>query len=605
MAMEDIPALSVDALTRSGWRAIALGADSTGFVDMWAGFSSAAKDISAEDPEAAAVLDFLARLSSLYLTTDGGTDPYQPMMSLGDRRSMVPADLTAAEVAFMVESFSSIDESRLRARFAYLLWLRGPRAERHTLAIAAIDNYTATDPTDERWAFDEEANWNRAIDLALRLGSATAAQLAAIEKRLLDQLLGSGESYTAIRIAEILYNHRLATASAEEIAEHLLVLAQHAASPLVARRYLDVAANWFARADLESKVADVRFQVVESWIYEADVLATGAAPSHLSAAAGYESALQALRRIPKDERVRLGAASLGETLQMKIRDEGREGLSEMKLISSSPFDMSKFTADAMLAVSDKPPLEAVLAYVTLGTFANPADDRRLAEELLSGSIMGLIGNVTFTRDGRVSRRSRQDGDMDHGIPWRTWDQMVKLHAQRASLMVQGVFWPALTRLSSEHHLTIDDFAAIVRESAVVPADRTRLFAVGLHFGFQGNFQSALHLLTPQIENLVRVHLQSAGVTTSTISADGIETENGLSALMESDAADRVFGDEVAYEIRAVFCDPDGPNLRNQVAHGLLTWEAAGSVESAYAWWFALKLVYLQFWNRTRTDQADA
>ena len=39
----------------------------------------------------------------------------------------------------------------------------------------------------------------------------------------------------------------------------------------------------------------------------------------------------------------------------------------------------------------------------------------------------------------------------------------------------------------------------------------------------------------------------------------------------------------------------GPNLRNNVAHGLLNDQQANSVEALYAWWLGLQLVFNAYW----------
>ena len=58
----------------------------------------------------------------------------------------------------------------------------------------------------------------------------------------------------------------------------------------------------------------------------------------------------------------------------------------------------------------------------------------------------------------------------------------------------------------------------------------------------------------------------------------------------------IFGDDLTYEIRALLCDQVGPNLRNNIAHGLLNDREAQSVDAVCAWWLGLKLVFNTFWN---------
>jgi Domain of unknown function (DUF4209) len=136
-----------------------------------------------------------------------------------------------------------------------------------------------------------------------------------------------------------------------------------------------------------------------------------------------------------------------------------------------------------------------------------------------------------------------------------------------------------------------DFYSVVKQSPVVPEGRERLIAKALFSGYDNDFVTALHLLIPQIEHLVRFHLKQAGVKTSTLYPNSIETENGLTSLMENPEVNAIFGEDLAFELKALFCDPFGPNLRNELAHGLLGYEECQSVYAVYAWWLGLRIVF--------------
>ena len=101
--------------------------------------------------------------------------------------------------------------------------------------------------------------------------------------------------------------------------------------------------------------------------------------------------------------------------------------------------------------------------------------------------------------------------------------------------------------------------------------------------------------------MVRFHLKNAGAKTTALNQQGIETENGLSTLVELPEMATVFGDDLAFEIRALFCDAFGPNLRNSVAHGLLTGPACQTTQVVYAWWLCLRLVFTSYWNAQRAQ----
>jgi hypothetical protein len=168
--------------------------------------------------------------------------------------------------------------------------------------------------------------------------------------------------------------------------------------------------------------------------------------------------------------------------------------------------------------------------------------------------------------------------------------MLERYLMQVAIIAQGRVSPALQALRRDHRLRLGDFVNLARRSPLVPAGREAQVGRGLYAGYQGDYATAVHLLVPQLENMVRTTLQAAGHTTQQIGPDGVQTEKGLSALVGWDATADLFGEDRAFELKALFCDPMGPNLRNMVAHGLLDDDVAGTVFSLYAWWWVLRLV---------------
>jgi hypothetical protein len=203
-------------------------------------------------------------------------------------------------------------------------------------------------------------------------------------------------------------------------------------------------------------------------------------------------------------------------------------------------------------------------------------------------------------DGRVVARSPAAGDLataSNEVDEAIWAKMVQGHNFSLRYAAQTAIAPALRQVAPDHFISDDDLVSIVAQSGTVPAERVVLVAKGLKAGFEGDFVVALHLLLPQLEHLVRTHLQIKGAKTVTTDANGLQMEAGLSTLVSLPEMEEVFGVDLAFELRAVFCDSFGPNLRNEVAHGLLDLDAMLSAESIYAWWLIFRTVYCQYWYR--------
>ena len=107
-------------------------------------------------------------------------------------------------------------------------------------------------------------------------------------------------------------------------------------------------------------------------------------------------------------------------------------------------------------------------------------------------------------------------------------RLIRNHNIQINILVQGMILPALEEMLLEHRLCEADFIGIAKQSPIVPIDRKLLFGKALFAGYERDFVVAIHLLTPQIEHLVRFHLKQAGVQTTNLDNNGIENENGLS-----------------------------------------------------------------------------
>ena len=271
----------------------------------------------------------------------------------------------------------------------------------------------------------------------------------------------------------------------------------------------------------------------------------------------------------------------------------------MVTVSGVEIDLSDSIEQARDAVSGKS------VEVALTTFANLHHIR--VEKLRESAIKSLsrtpllasIPKVYSSHDGRVIARTP---GISGSAPSENDEAEILAQMNRfeygtqVNVVVQALILPALNVLTLEHRLREIDFIEIARRSPIVPIGREVLFGKALAQGFNRDFATAIHLLAPQIEHMVRVQLKAAGVSTSHLDQDGIETENGLSTLIDLPQTKIIFGENLTYEIKTLFCDQLGPNLRNNIAHGLLDDRQAHSIDAIYAWWLTLKLVINTFWN---------
>jgi len=318
-------------------------------------------------------------------------------------------------------------------------------------------------------------------------------------------------------------------------------------------------------------------------------------PNHISARINYENAIKYLRGIQKKYREKFGIEKRIDEIRKLMNNAGELSLSEMGVISSGSIDISKFIEESINAVRGKDLLNALATLANIYSGPKVNELREYAEDMIMNHpLQAFIPFTGFSANGKV--RSKRPGfDFDNENNEEVfWSEMVKKYMIEISISVQGGILPALEIVQQEHRISELDFFQISGQSPIVPLGREKLISKALYLGFEGDFVSSIHILTPQIENMVRYHLNQIGVPTTVLDENGIETEIGLSSLVEIKEVHEIFGENLTFEFEALFCDPYGPNLRNEIAHGLLSIEYAQSEYAIYAWCLLLRIVINSF-----------
>ncbi|MBW2123712.1 MAG: DUF4209 domain-containing protein [Deltaproteobacteria bacterium] len=606
--------ISLDDFRRCGWREVLGGIERKGYSAMWQSFSSAARRAIEEDRKAEGkVLWLLADACSMMLHPPSPNDPFRPMIVIEGKRSALPEDFGQNDIEFFGQIVEEIDAPWLQARLSDLVWLvKQPRDPR--FALTAIDAYRRIPLDTDTWIRDGGKCWERAVRLGIMLAKGAGDRLREMEESLFSALKSARpeDGFLALWLAELMMETGLGRSRQIEIANKLEELAIHFDEDGElhrAREYCDAATKWYGKVEDDQKVAEMTVRLAETWVKEAIARMSTDTPSYMVGAMFLENAIHAYRRIPRKIRPNFKADERIQELYRQKRKAGEKSLDEMGVITSPSIDITELVENAKQAVSGKQLTDALSAFANIYQGIRVDRLRSSAIDLLRNHpLQALFPATVISRDGRVIAKRPAMGVGHEDNPENEeviWAEMIKHYSLEIGLVVQGTIWPALETLLLEHRLTERDFVAVSARSPVVPYGREGIVGKGLFAGFEKDFATATHLLVPQIEHMVRWHLKSRGVKTTVLDANGIENEVGLSSLLDMAEVNDIFGKDLTFELKALFADPFGPNLRNEVAHGLLEYDAAQSVYAIYAWWFFFRLVFKTFLNRASSERNSA
>lgn len=534
-------------------------------------------------------LCLMADLCSPMLSFNSRSAPFKPLITFGDKRSFMPYDLNNVQLDYMKTILSEINQPQLKARIADFLWTYSCPKEIQNLQIA-IENYMSINVCNEYFQYGIYTFWHRAAFLA-KLAKQNVL-ITSITEKLLNELNHSSTDwyFHKLEIAKILSSTKLADNCMEDVIHILISEVKKFSKPEFFNKieqYLTFIIDYFkSKKDLDN-VYEFTNILAGELEQQGDF---GQKDSNMAATYFYKLALDYYRKIPKEYRDRFKVNISLERLNNKLTKAGQLLPNELKLVTTKSIDISELQEQSRNHVGNKKTVFETLMYFS--GIAPTVKYNKFMEDTKKGIQRSIFSHITgvniISPDGReidkipVLSENNQDE-----VLLKTAFGNFTIWMQ---ISTQGCIIPAWQQIWQEHIIPKDFLVALCRLSKIIPEKREILVANALYQGFDGDFRTSVYLLAPQVENIVRQLLKSKGIVTTTIQLDGIEHEIGLSSLLDKPEAKDILGNDLWFELQAVFSSSLGPNLRNEVGHGLLDDEKSGSIYSVYAWWMIFRWI---------------
>jgi hypothetical protein len=144
------------------------------------------------------------------------------------------------------------------------------------------------------------------------------------------------------------------------------------------------------------------------------------------------------------------------------------------------------------------------------------------------------------------------------------------HQAKFSFALSGVWLhETFVRLLEKHEVHPEHFVGWANRHGLF--EDMRLLLEGVRAWYQGDFAKTTHILIPQIEVALRSIADQAGlpVTKAHPKVTGTSVATGMGDILYTSTVTDVLGADITLHLQALFADPRGLNLRNEMAHGLL------------------------------------
>jgi len=221
-----------------------------------------------------------------------------------------------------------------------------------------------------------------------------------------------------------------------------------------------------------------------------------------------------------------------------------------------------------------------------------------AQEYIANSTTRLLFPITFLQDGRrVGHLSpvAQTSDNKNDTDGPEFADMILQYRFIVEQQTLALIIPAHKYLQAHYRMPLDELKKLCEQSRNVPKGHSNQVAQGLYYGWCGDYWTAVSLLSPQLEAMIRMRFRESGNITTTIQQQSLDYEKSISKLLESDEVLLAIPDPLErLELRALFgsCDKCGYayNLRNDMQHGLLKDSDMDAPIFVYAWWYMFRMV---------------
>ncbi len=312
----------------------------------------------------------------------------------------------------------------------------------------------------------------------------------------------------------------------------------------------------------------------------------------------YNKAYQTYLKIENNYRIQIITEDELKTLKDIMLKTQKNSLDDMMLIKSPEINIEPIILETEQYITNKSFDVAMDYFTNIELIANYNELLEEAKESQkSFPLQNMLAKVIYNKKGQ--KKDNIVYNTNQNEYERYLHNMIKTNQVDISLKTKCHIYPALTILLKEHNdsITKEFLYEIVR---ILQINQTTelLIVEGLYYGFKKEFVAAIHILIPQIENILRNFILHTDNSLINIDKDGKDTYKGLNTILSEEYREilwEIIGPDIYIDLKTLLDDEKGGlNLRNDLSHGLLSYDECNSVYSIYLWWLVFTWFYFLY-----------
>lgn len=175
--------------------------------------------------------------------------------------------------------------------------------------------------------------------------------------------------------------------------------------------------------------------------------------------------------------------------------------------------------------------------------------------------------------------------------------ILEMHMHQNALMMEEIQGGFLLRIATDllnerFEFSKNDLRFIVEGNPIIPEGRENIFLSALYYGLKGDIYVALHILAPQTEKLFRYIAENTGGIMYTLENNGSSQEKLLTSIFDTPELVECYDNDILFLFKGLMNEKAGANIRNEIAHGIMSENKGNSGVARFFLCAVLKLLSL-------------
>lgn len=512
-------------------------------------------------------------ISSLgYKIIDDGIEFY-PFMVMDGKRTFAIEDISEADYQVLKKIEINKVPVNIRARIADILWTQ---KKDYPSAIVAAESYYEL----YQILFCED-DWVGVLDYIKR-AIYISAQIkkkdiyGACCNEVFCQLLsikGEDEHFLSIKLIEILLKENFGDKEKIiAIIENIIRLFQTDVNKIENAYELKI--KYLSKMNDQKAVKRTYIEFAEYLLKFAEGIMENNMLRAMQAERYFQKAINIFRNCKEMERA-------NQTIRRLI-DIQKEIPKNMAPITTE-IDLSDIHSNIDKNMEDLSFEESIIRLTQMIVFYKREDvKKQVFEEIDKYPLSHMFGKTVVNRDGQTVLTLNS---LDWHEPEKNQELLDKHIFQKMFEMQRYsgdfVLGYCMYLIRNNYDFSVASFDFLVKDNAIIPAGRERIFASAIYMALQGQCYEALHILAPQAEYVFRSVAKESGGITITLEDDGTSKEKVLSSILDLPELLDCYDNDILFLFKGLLNDQAGANIRNNIAHGILEYREGNSGASLY------------------------